>query len=90
MKKCLGNKWLRKTHGIWEYVATDKDNEAYNWCIKNGIKISPTAYSEGAWWLDIENNGKINRSPKKFIKTIVWEKMYEYYNYYYDKYKKQI
>ena len=36
-----------------EYIATDKDNEAYEWCIKNGIKISPTAYSEGAWWLDI-------------------------------------
>ena len=73
-----------------EYVATDKDNEAYEWCIKNGTEISPTAYSEGAWWLDIENNGKTNRSPKKFLKTVVWEKMYEYYNYYYDKYKKQI
>jgi len=73
-----------------EYIATDKDNEAYEWCIKNGIKISPTAYSEGAWWLDIENNGKTNRSPKKFLKTVVWEKMYEYYNYYHDKYKKQI
>jgi len=71
-----------------EYIASDADSKAYDWCIKNGIYISPTAKTEGAWWLDIENNGKVNRSPKTFTKTAIWEKMYEYYNYYYGKHKK--
>jgi hypothetical protein len=71
-----------------EYMPSINDTKAYHWCIKNGIFISPTAKTEGAWWLDIENQGNINRSPKTFTKTAIWEKMYEYYNYYYDKYKK--
>ena len=71
-----------------EYIASDKQIEAYIWCIRNGIFISPIAKTEGAWWLEITNNGKTNKSPKTFTKTVVWEKMYEYYNYYYDKYKK--
>jgi hypothetical protein len=71
-----------------EYTRTEKDFEAYRWCIKNDIKISPTAKAEGSWWIDIVNQGVKNRSPKTFIKGVIWEKMYEYYNYYYDKYKK--
>lgn len=71
-----------------EYIVSDKDIEAYRWCIKNDIKISPTAKTQGSWWLDIVNKGVINRSPQAFIKGVIWQKMYEYYNYYYDKYKK--
>jgi hypothetical protein len=71
-----------------EYMPSLEDTKAYHWCINNGVYISPTAQAEGAWWIDIENQGVTNRSPKTFTKTVIWEKMYEYYNYYYDKYKK--
>ena len=71
-----------------KYTATNKDIKAYEWCIKNDIKISPTAKAAGSWWLDITNKGIKNRSPQTFGRDVIWEKMYEYYNYYYDKYKK--
>ena len=71
-----------------EYIPTEKDFEAYKWCIENDIKISPTAKAEGSWWIDIVNQGVKNRSPQTFVKGVIWEKVYEYYNYYYDKYKK--
>ena len=47
-----------------EYIPTEKDFEAYRWCIKNDIKISPTAKAEGSWWIDIVNQGVKNRSPQ--------------------------
>ena len=71
-----------------EYMPSSEEEKAYVWCIRNNIKISPTANSEGSWWIEININGNINRSPEPFKKVRVWEKLYEYCKYYYDKHKK--
>jgi len=66
----------------------DKSREAYLWCIRNNIYISPIAISESKWKIDIVNNGKTNTSPDSYGKTEIWTKIFEFYKYYYDKYRK--
>lgn len=68
--------------------ADEKSWEAYRWCIKNRIYISPLAKSNTEWYIVIENNGKINKSPDTYGKNIIWPKVFEFYKYYYDKYRK--
>ncbi len=69
-----------------QYQCTSEEFKAYHWCINNGIKIAPFAKEPGAWYIDITINGKTNRSPHVYIKDMIWEKIYEYYRYYYEKY----
>lgn len=71
-----------------EYMPTKQEDESRLWCLKNDILISPVAKSEGAWWIEIKNKGKANLSPDTYIKGVVWEKMYEFYSYYYNKFNK--
>ena len=68
------------------YTRSPEEEVAYQWCIKNGIKIAPFAKEPSAWYIDITINGKTNRSPHVYIKDMIWEKIYEYYRYYYEKY----
>ena len=39
-------------------MPSEKDREAYAWCINNGIYISPFANGEGAWYIEIKMNNK--------------------------------
>ena len=71
-------------------MPSEKDREAYSWCINNGIYISPFANGEGAWYIDININNKTHRSPEVYSPVTIWIKMYEYYKYYYNKYAKKI
>ena len=69
------------------YMPTVLETEAYRWCINNGIYISPYCKENFvSWYIDIEINGKVNRSPKFFNEKELWEKIFEYYKYYYKKY----
>ena len=52
-----------------EYLPTKEEELAWVWCIRNNIKIAPTCKSEGAWWIEITNNNKTNRTPNVFTKT---------------------
>ena len=70
-----------------QYVQTDEELEAYSWCVKNGIHISPLARDETNWFIEITINNKTNRSPETYKKVVIWEKLFEYYLYYYEKYK---
>jgi hypothetical protein len=67
------------------YVATEKEQTAFKWCIKNNIKIAPFAKSSKEWYLDIIINGKVNRSPLTYEKVEVWKQLYKFYLYYYNK-----
>ncbi len=71
-----------------QYMPTSEEQKAYRWCINNKIFISPFATGNASWYIDIEIGGKINRSPDSYGPTVVWEKLYEYYKYYYNKYEK--
>jgi hypothetical protein len=58
------------------YTGSVKERDAYMWCVKNGIFISPKAVSTTEWKLAIVMHGKENISPES----------YKIYVYYYDKY----
>ena len=71
-------------------MPTTQETIAYRWCINNGILISPFANGEGAWYIDIKINNKINRSPLTYGSVSIWIQMYEFYKYYYKKYAQKI
>jgi hypothetical protein len=83
---------LKKGSIMGKYYATDEEIDAAMWCIKNNIKISPLkkSFAEDRWYIEITLNGKTHRSPESYGKTVVWEKMYEFYLYYYNLYIKNI
>jgi len=76
-----------KKDPMGQYIYSDEELEAYSWCIKNGIRISPIAKDETNWFIEITINNKTNRSPETYKKMVIWEKLFEYYLYYYGKYK---
>ena len=80
----------RKKDVMGYYMPSEKDREAYSWCINNGIYISPFANGEGAWYIEIKMNNKTNRSPLTYGPISIWIQMYEFYKYYYNKYAHRI
>lgn len=50
------------------------DWNAYRWCVKNNIAISPKAYSTTQWYIDIKNKDRTHTSPETYGKTEIWEK----------------
>jgi len=79
-----------KKDPMGQYIYSDEEFEAYSWCIKNGIRISPMAKDETNWFIEITINNKTNRSPETYKKMVIWEKLFEYYLYYYGKYKNKL
>ena len=70
---------------------TSKDMKRVGWCLKNGIAICVSPYWEGRfteWLVEIRMNGKTNFDPNIYTAEEAYKKMYEYYKYYYDRYKK--
>ena len=62
------------------------------WCLVRNIKIgiSPDWKDEmNRWQIDININGKIHTDPNLYNDDVVYNKVNEYYKYYYDKYNKQ-
>ena len=63
-----------------------------SWCLNNniGIGISPDWKDDmNRWKIDININGKIYTDPNRYNDDIVYNKVNEYYKYYYDKHNKQ-
>jgi hypothetical protein len=80
----------KKASMMGYYNSDENDEEARMWCNKNGIRIYPKPTIRGTptkWWLIIEVSQRVNQSPEEYPRNKVWQKMYEYYNYYYNKYK---
>ena len=80
--------WKRMANQ-WGYV-----NSNYGWQwqrIDNGIKIGPIPLwgeDYGNWTVEITMNGKTSTDPNKYKKESIMHKVYEYCDYYYNKYKK--
>lgn len=70
------------------YIPGTKEHEYYRWCINNGIIIWPIGDLTDSWHIRITINGKTNISPEKYGNNL-WDKVFEYYKYYYEKYKKE-
>ena len=62
------------------------------WCLnKNiGVGISPDWKDDvNRWQIDININGKIHTDPNRYDNDVVYNKVIQYYKYYYDKHNKQ-
>jgi hypothetical protein len=78
---------IRKIN-MGQYMATSQERKHMQWCINNGIKISPFARNTYEWYIDIDINNKKNKSPQVYTKKDLWEQIFNYYKYYYNKYAK--
>ena len=83
---------LNEEHGKYpSHYRNDDELKSYNWCISNNIVIGPIPLwcdDYGNWTVQITMNGKTNTDPNKYEKISVMHKVYEYCDYYYNKYKK--
>ena len=81
---------LKEEHG--KYPKHERgDLTSYEWCLRNGIKIGPVPMWKedyGNWTVEITMNGKRNTDPNRYKKESIMHKVYEYCDYYYNKYKK--
>ena len=83
-KKRTGKKATART---W----TPEEMKAVGWCLSNNIFISciPNWKEKGInWFIDIKINKNVHRDPTTYEDEEVFNKIYEYYKYYYDKYNK--
>jgi hypothetical protein len=62
--------------------------DAFQWCVENGIKIYclPKQKGDKLYEIEINNNGRITLSGKKYKKEQIDMKIWELYCYYYTKY----
>ena len=69
------------------HTYTNEDMKRVNWCMNKGIKIAviPSGID---WQVELNINDKIHLNPEVYKANKAYEKMYEYYKYYYDKHNK--
>ena len=61
------------------------------WCLnkKIGVGISPDWKEDlNRWQIEINVNGRVHVDPNRYENDTVYEKVNEYYKYYYDKHNK--
>ena len=71
-----------KSPGYHDY--TREDMKRVNWCMQKGIKIAVIPNGMD-WQVELNINDKIHLNPEVYKAKEAYEKMYEYYKYYYDK-----
>ena len=70
---------------------SDEEMKIVGWCLTNNIFIScsPDFNESGHdWIIDIKIKNNIHQDPVRYEDETVLNKIYEYYKYYYDKYRK--
>ena len=70
----------------------EQEMKMIGWCLTRNIKIgiSPDWKDDmNRWQIDISINGKIHTDPNRYENEVVYNKVNEYYKYYYDKYNTQ-
>mgnify|MGYP003154591707 CR=1 FL=1 len=84
-QRAPSRKGLRKT---W----TELEMKIIGWCLNKsiGVGISPDWKDDlNRWQIELNINGKIHTDPNRYGDDVVYNKVNEYYKYYYDKYNKQ-
>ena len=66
-------------------MITDKHHLAMSWCIKNKILVYPKVAING-YFMEVNDNGKIIRSPVVYTKSEMEAKGWELYLYFYQKF----
>jgi|TARA_R100000951_G_scaffold106184_1_gene100561 hypothetical protein len=69
---------------------TDTNMKHMAWCIRNGIgvAITPDWSHSSNWLVEITIKDKLSKDPKTYTAAEADAKRWEYYEYYYKKYKK--
>jgi hypothetical protein len=74
-----------------EKTWTNEEMKIIGWCLNKNIKVAITPnWEEDAnkWLIEININNKIHKDPNSYNSQTVYNKVNEYYKYYYDKYNK--
>jgi len=72
-----------------EYIKRLKEENARLWCINNDINISTRKSSTSTeWFIIVDIKGKKNKSPQTYPSDKVWGEIFNFYVYYYEKYKR--
>lgn len=83
-----------KTKGLCSisYAPTSEEKDAYDYCVKNDIRISPVAIGPGMmnekWYVGIstpENYKKVYKSKFQYDNEQIWPAVYEMCLYYFNK-----
>lgn len=89
----MGSGLSKKKKGFFKpmplYNRSDLENNAYLWCVRNDIAISPFAVAGSEprkWWVDVKAKNKVKRSPYQYDEHQIWPKIFELYVFYYEKY----
>ena len=75
-----------------EKVWTNEEMKIIGWCLNKNIKVAITPdWKEdiNKWLIEININNKIHKDPNSYNSQTVYNKVNEYYKYYYDKHNKQ-
>ena len=71
---------------------TPEEMKIIGWCLSKNISvgISPDWKDDmNRWQINISINSKTHADPNRYHNDAVYNKVNEYYKYYYDKYNKQ-
>ena len=84
---------LTEEHGKYppHTRTTVEELETYIWCFANRITIAPMPLwgdEIGKWTVRIKIIDKEHQDPGRYTKWEAMEKVYEYCDYYYNKYRK--
>ena len=82
---------LRVQHGTYPTHTVEGGTKAYRWCFSNKILIGPVPLwgdDYNKWTVEITMNGKKHTDPNKYERDSILHKVYEFCDYYYNKYKK--
>ena len=80
------------SHGSFpRHSRQEKELVSYQWCFKNNIQVGvfPGWGDDfGVWFIEIRINGNKSVDPARYNYDNVMFKVYEYCDYYYNKYNK--
>ena len=79
-------------HGTFpRHTRYDEELNSYKWCFRNNIQVGifPGWSTDfGVWFIEIRINGNKSIDPARYNYDNVMNKVYEYCDYYYNKYNK--
>ena len=71
---------------------SNEEMKIIGWCLNNEIKVGVSPDWKGGlndWQIEISVNKSSHIDPNVYSDEVVYNKVNEYYKYYYDKYNKQ-
>jgi hypothetical protein len=73
-----------------KYSPTTAELDAREWCMQKRIMVYAWPVEGGRWKTGVTLGGKDVLGPETYSKGDILKKIYEYYLYYFNKYKDQL